>query len=202
MIFWKRTGPPSSFLMISPRQWEKVRLLKLLEVERDVTLLVRDEPVLDKGSVSSGGADDTEPVSKLNHPCKTRPLGQSRKTTCTNSLQSILPNSDRLTNSRNQRPSCPRCLKSGHELCACPYRAEKIYHLCCERWGTHCNTCRRQIVTRPFLESTTCPRCLQLGHRVHECPAEAVTLYLTCCKQWRSHHSGCVRTLKSKQFSR
>jgi hypothetical protein len=175
-----------------------------LEVEQDIIPLVRDELVLDKGPVSSGGAGAAEPVSGLDHPGKTRSRRQSGETTCTVSLQSPFSAFDRSTDSRNQSPSlltsCPRCLKSGHELRACSYRAEATYLPCCERWGKHSNVCQRQMVTRSSLESTTCPRCLQIGHRVRECPAEAVTQYLSCCKQWKLHRPGCVRTLDPKEM--
>jgi hypothetical protein len=45
--------------------------------------LVRDELVLDKGPVSSGGAGAAEPVSGLDHPGKTRSREQSGETTST-----------------------------------------------------------------------------------------------------------------------
>jgi hypothetical protein len=133
-----------------------------LEVEEDVMPLVRDEFVLEEGLVSSGGAGAAEPVSGLDHPGKTRSRGQSGETTCTVSLQSPIPAFDRSTDSRNQSPTllacCPRCLTSGHELRACSCKAKTTYLLCCERWGKHSNVCRRQMVTRSSLESTTCPR--------------------------------------------
>jgi hypothetical protein len=73
--------------------------------------LVRDELVLNKGPVSSGGAGAAEPVSGLDHPGKTRSRGQSGETTCTVSLQSPFSAFDRSTDSRNQSPSlltsCP-----------------------------------------------------------------------------------------------
>jgi hypothetical protein len=191
------------FFVDQPKSATEGENFEGLEVEEDVTPLVRDKPVLDKGPVSSGRADAAEPVSELDHPGKIRSSEQSGKTTCTVSLQSPLSDFDRSTGSGNQSSSlsvpCPRCLKGGHELRACPYRAETIYHLCCERWGTHSNVCRRQMVTRSSLELVTCPRCLQIGHKVRECPAEAVTQYLSCCKQWKLHRPGCARTLDLKK---
>jgi hypothetical protein len=172
------------------------------EAEKEVTPLVRGESVLDKESVLGEGSGAAELVSELDHSGKIQTHGQSGEATGMDSLQSTFSGFGRPIINRNQSPSCPRCLRSEHEFRACPYRAETIYHLCCERWETHSSACGRQTVTRPFLELTTCPRCLQLGHRVRECPAEAVTQYLTSCKQWRSHNSGCVGTLESKQFSR
>jgi hypothetical protein len=68
-----------------------------LEVEKDVMPLVRDEPVLDKGPVSSGGAGAAEPMSGLDHPGKTRSREQSGETTCTVSLQSPFSAFDRST---------------------------------------------------------------------------------------------------------
>jgi hypothetical protein len=103
------------------------------KVEEDVTPLVKDEPVLDKGSVSSGGADAAEQVSELDHQGKTRSHGQCRETICTVTLQSSPSGFNQSTNSRNQSPFCSRCLKGEHELRACPYSAEPSYLLCCER---------------------------------------------------------------------
>jgi hypothetical protein len=186
-----------------PETLEEGETFEELEVKRDVMPLVKDEPVRDKEPVSNGGAGAAEPVSGLDHPGKTRSRGQSGETTSTVSLQSSFSALDRLTDSRNQSLSlsvpCPRCLKGGHELRACPYKAETTYLLCCERWRKQSDVCRRQMVTRPSLGSTTCPRCLQLRHRVCECPAEAVTQYLSCCKQWKLHRPGCVRALDLKK---
>jgi predicted nucleic acid-binding Zn-ribbon protein len=186
-----------------PETVEEGETFEELEVKRDVMSLVKDELVRDKEPVPSGGAGAAGPVSGLDYPGKTRSHGQSGETTDTVSLQSSFSALDRLTESRSQNASflvsCPRCLKRGHELRACPYKAETTYLFCCERWGKHSDVCRRQMVTRPSLESTTCPRCLQLGHRVRECPAEAVTQYLSCCKQWKLHRPGCVRALDVKK---
>jgi hypothetical protein len=131
------------------------------KAERDATPLVRDGPVMDKGSVSTGGADAAEPVSELDHPGKTRSLGQLRETTYTSSLQSPLSGLDQSANSRNQSLSflisCPRCLKKGHELRACPHKAKTTCLLCCERWGKYSEVCQRQAAARSSMELVTCP---------------------------------------------
>jgi hypothetical protein len=191
------------FLEDQPKSTTEGENSEELEVEEDVMPLVRDELVLDKRPVSSGGAGAAEPMSGLDYPGKTRSREQSGETTFTVSLQSPLSAFDRSTDIRNQSPSllasCPWCSNSGHELRACSYKAETTYLLCSERWGKHSTVCRRQLVTRSSLELMTCPRCLQLGHRVRECPAEAVTQYMSCCKQWKLHRSGCVRTFDLKK---
>jgi hypothetical protein len=182
-----------------PKTMEEGATFEELEVAKDVTPLVRDEPVLSNGPVPSGGGDAAEQVSEPDHPGKTRSHGQSREVTCTSSLQSLLSGFDRSTDSRNQSPSflvsCPWCLKRGHELCACPYKAKTTYLLCCERWEKHSEVCQRQTLTRSSRKLVTCPRCLQIGYRVCECPAKAVTQYLSCCKRWKLYRPGCVCTL-------
>jgi hypothetical protein len=173
--------------------------LERLEDERKDESWERDEPALDEGPMSGDGADAAGLVSELDHPGGIRSPGQLGETTCEDTLQSIPFSSERSVESRSQGPffsaSCPRCLKRGHELRACPYKAETMYLHCCERWGRHSEVCRGQVVTRSSIELRVCPRCLQMGHRVRECSAEAVTPYVSCCKQWKLHHPGCMGTL-------
>lgn len=173
--------------------------LEKLEDERKDESWERDKPALDEGPMSGSGADAAELVSELDHPGETRSLRQFREITCENRLQPIPSSSDRSAESRSQGSfflvSCPRCLKRGHELRACPYKAETTYLHCCERWGRHSEVCRGQVATRSSVGSRVCSRCLQMGHRVRECSAEAVTPYLSCCKQWKLHHHGCMGTL-------
>jgi hypothetical protein len=114
-----------------PETVEEGETFEELEVKRNVTPFIRNELVRDKEPVPGGGADAVEPVSGLDHPGKTRSRGQSGETTGTVSLQSSFSALDRLTDSKSQSPSflisCPRCLKRGHELRACPYKAETTY---------------------------------------------------------------------------
>jgi hypothetical protein len=174
--------------------------LEKLEDGRKDEFWERDEPALDKGPMSGNGADVVESMSELDHPGETRSLGQLWETTCEDPLQPIPSSSDRSAESGSPEgpfssASCPPCLKRGHELRACPYKAEMMYLHCCERWGRHSEVCWGQVTIRSSMGSRVCPRCLQMGHRVRECSEEAVTPYLSCCKQWKLHHPGCVGIL-------